>query len=101
MYWNKQEEVIFDIVLFILVVFQILTFFELKAGGDLLQYSIILVGLNLLFFLAMVLYAKWVWKMTSFQKAFVRVAKHESFILGVMGLGIILALLLKNMKRRA
>jgi hypothetical protein len=101
MYWNKQEEVIFDIVLFILVVFQILTFFVLKSGVDSPQYGIILVSLNLLLMAAIVPYAKWVWKTVSYKKAFLQVAKHELVILVLIVLGIIVALLFNNMKTHA
>jgi len=101
MYWNKQEEVIFDIILFILVVFQVLTFFAVKSGGDSLQFGIILVGLNLLFLAAMIPYAKWVWKTASYKTAFLQVAKHEFFILGLSVLGIIVAMLLNSIRRHA
>lgn len=101
MYWNKQEQFVFDIVLFIVVVFQILTFFEVKSGGDFLQSGIILVGLNLLFLAAMIPYAKWVWKTPSYKKAFLQVAKHEFFILGLSVLGIIVAMLLNSIRRHA
>ena len=93
MYWNKQEEIIFDIVLCILVVFQVATFFELKSGGDSLQYGIILIGLNLLFLAAMILYAKWVWKSASYQKALLQVAKRELIILGLSAIGTLLVLM--------
>jgi len=98
MYWNKQEEVIFNIVLFILVVFQVATFFELKSGGDSIQCGLILVGLNLLFLAAMILYAKWVWKSASYQKALLQVAKRELIILGLGVIGTRLVFMTIKMK---
>src|SRR4030042_1441059 len=98
MYLNKQEEVIFDIVLFIVVVFQVLTFFALKSGVDSPQYGIILLGLNSLFLAAMIPYAKWVWKTPSYKKAFLKVAKHELFLLGLSVLAIIVATLMNGIK---
>ena len=101
MYWNKQEEFIFDIILFILVVFQVLTFFSVKSGQDSPQFSIILMSLNLLFLAAMIPYAKWVWKMPSHTKAFLKVAKHELLLLSLSVLAIIVAILMNGMKRNA
>ncbi len=98
MYWSKQEIIIFDIVLFILVVFQLSTFFILHSYDSTVQITGILVGLNLMFLAAMIPYAKWVWKTASYQKAIVQVLKHELFILGLSVSCILLALLTLKMK---
>jgi len=83
MYWHKQEQVAFEIILFILVTFQIATFFTLKNYKTTLPNGIFLVGLNCVFFIAMIPYAKWVWKTTSHQKALFLVTKHEIIFLGL------------------
>jgi len=93
MYWNKQEQVVFNIILFILVVFQISTFFMLKSAETAFRDSIILVSLNVMLFLAMIPYAKWVWKTPSYYKAFLQVAKRELIILGLSAVGLFLAIL--------
>ena len=98
MYWNKQEKVAFDIILLILVVFQISTFFMLKSVETTFQNSIILVSLNVMLFVAMIPYAKWVWKTASYHKAFLQVAKHELIILGLSATGLFLAILTIRMK---
>ena len=98
MYWNKQEQFIFDILLFILVVFQISTVFMLKSEETDLRNGIVLVGLNVMFLAAMIPYAKWVWKSASYQKALLQVAKHELIILGLSAIGVLLALLTIRMK---
>ena len=96
MYWGKQEQFLFDIILFILVVFQASTFFMLKTQEMALQNSIFLVGLNFLLFFAMIPYAKWVWKTASYQKPFLQVSKHEIVLL-VMGVaGILLGMFMKK-----
>ncbi len=99
MFWNKQEEIIFDIILFILVIFQALTFFALKSDIEAPQYSLIITGFNLLFFLAMIPYAKWVWKSSSYQKAFLQLLKHETILLGLVAIGILLAMVFDSMKK--
>lgn len=98
MYWDKQEQFVFDIILFILVGFQISTFFILKTYETNLQNGIILVGLNLMLLLAMIPYAKWVWKTESYQKAFLQVVKHELILLGLSATGVLLAILTIKMK---
>jgi hypothetical protein len=98
MYWNKQEQFIFDIVLFILVVFQISTVSMLKSEETDFRNGIVLVGLNVMLFAAMIPYAKWVWKSASYQKTLLQVARHELIILGLSVLGVLLALLTIRMK---
>ena len=93
MYWSKQEQVVFDIILFILVVFQLSTFFMLKTDETNFQNAFILVGVNLMLLAMMIPYAKWLLKTTSYQKAFLHVVKHELFILGLSATCIFLALL--------
>lgn len=101
MYWNKQEQFVFDIILLILVVFQVLTFFAMISRTDTPQFTLFLVGLNLLFFVAMIPYAKWVWKTPSYHKAFLQLAKHELLLLGLSILVIIVVMLLNSIKRNA
>jgi len=98
MYWPKQEQFVFDIILFILVLFQMSTFFMLNTGEVNFQNGIMLVGVNLMFFAAMIPYAKWVWQTASYQKAFLQVVKHELFILGLSATCILLAILTIKMK---
>jgi hypothetical protein len=95
MHWNRQEQFVFDLLLFVLVLFQTVTFFVLKSGTDKPGHAIFLVGINSLFFVAMIPYAKWVWKTQSFWKAFLQVAKHEIILLCLIVAGILLALLSK------
>jgi len=94
MHWNKQEQFIFDIVLVVLVVFQIFSFFMLMTQANALHDAVFLVGINVLLFLAMIPYAKWVWKTPSYRKAFLQLARHEFFLLGLIIVGIIVAMLL-------
>ncbi len=100
MYWNKQEQFVFDIILFILVVFQTISFFILKTETNALHSGIFLAGINVLLFAGMIPFAKWVWKTTSYRKAFLLVAKHEAILLGLTIVGILLAILLTDMKIR-
>lgn len=92
MYWSKQEQLIFDAILFVLVIFQIATFFIVKTAETHLQSAALLVGLNLLFFGAMIPYARWVWKFTSYRRALFRLLKHEMSLLGVIAAVMFLAL---------
>jgi len=98
MYWNKQEQVIFNIVLFILILLQITTIFILKNIETTVEYDIILVGINIILFMVTIPYAKWVWKTTSYRKAFLQVAKHELIILSVSAIGVLLAMLITKLK---
>lgn len=98
MYWSKQEEVIFDIILFILAVFQLSSFFMINTGDINLLNDIILVGVNLMLLAAMIPYAKWVWKTASYQKAFFQVLKHELFMLSLSVTCIVLAIITIKMK---
>ena len=79
MYWNKQEQFVFDIVLLVLVAFQVFTVFILKAGSANLQYGLVLAGLNVLLFAAMMPYAKWVWKTPSYRRAIFYIVNMRSF----------------------
>ena len=93
MYWNKQEQFVFDIILFILVVFQLGTFFALLTGKINTESGPFLLGLNFLLFIVMIPYAKWVWETITHQKAFLQLIKHEFIILGLSAIGIVLAIL--------
>lgn len=93
MHWNKQEQFIFDIVLFVLVVFQIFSLFMLLTQSNAAQDIVFLVGINALLFVTMIPYAKWVWKTPSYQQAFLQLARHEFFLLGLIIVGIIVAML--------
>ena len=95
MYWSKQEQFIFDVILLLLVAFQIATV-SLYAG-NLLENGILLVGINVFLVVALIPYAKWVWKIPSYQKAFLQVVKHELIILCLIALGIIFAMLMRRM----
>ena len=90
MYWSKQEQFIFDVILFVLVIFQISTFFMLKTEETNLRNVIILVGLNFLLFVAMIPYARWVWKLASYRQGFLRLVKHEMLLLGLFAAAIFL-----------
>lgn len=94
MYWNKQEQFVFDIVLLVLVAFQTFTFFILKAGEASLQYGLVLAGLNGCLFAGMIPYAKWVWKTPSYRRAIPYVPIHEIILLGLVVGGLFLAMLL-------
>jgi len=94
MYWSKQEQVVFDIVLFVLVVFQIGTFLNLNAGISV--SGVFFVGLNVLLFMLMVPYAKWVWRTASYGAALLHVVKHEIVLLSLTILGIILTELITS-----
>lgn len=93
MYWTKQEQFLFDIILFILVVCQMSTFFILIKDGHDIQNGIILVSLNLILLAAMIPYARWVWKTSSYQRAFLLVAKHEVLLLSLSAAVALLAIL--------
>ena len=96
MYWSKQEQFVFDIILFVLVLFQASTLFILKTQEMALQNGVFLVGLNLLLFFAMIPYAKWVWKTTSYQKALLQVAKHEIVLLLIGVAGMLLGMFMNK-----
>jgi len=95
MHWSKQENIIFDIILFLIVFFQFITVFVLSGDSD-NQTGLFLVGLNFIFFTALIPYAKWVWKTASYWKAFLQVAKHELYILGLSIPCLILAIIVNR-----
>ncbi len=64
MYWSKQEQFVFDVILLVLVALQIATV-SLYAG-NLLENGILLVGINVFLVVAMIPYAKWVWKIPTY-----------------------------------
>ncbi len=99
MYWSKQEQVVFDIILFILVVFQVSTVM-LNIGEITFLNGAILVGVNLILLAPMVPYAKWVWKSTSYRKAALQVVKHELIILALGAIAILLSIITLKMKGR-
>lgn len=99
MYWSKQENIIFDIILFLIVFFQFITTFVLTGDVD-NQTSLVLVGLNFIFFGSMIPYAKWVWKTASYRKAFLQVVKHELYILGLSIPCLLLAILAIILKQQ-
>ena len=101
MYWSNQEKIIFDIVLFVLVVFQVSTFFVVKSGSDTPQHFMILLTLNVLLLSAMIPYAKWVWETPSYKKAFLQVVKHELIILALNTIVIIAVILVRSVQRQA
>ena len=94
MYWSKQEQLAFDIML--LVGFQIATV-SLYAQNS-LNNGILLVATNVFLVVAIVPYAKWVWKISTYQKGFLQVIKHEIILMGLILLGILLAMLMRRMK---
>jgi hypothetical protein len=98
MYWNKQEQFIFDIVLFTLTAIQMATIFALKAKAVTSGEGAIFAGINVILFMAMIPYAKWVWKITSYQKAFLQVVKHELTIIGLIAIGVLLTILTSKLK---
>lgn len=81
-------------MLFVLVVFQIGTFLNLSAGISV--PGVFFVGLNVLLFMLMVPYAKWVWRTDSHGAALLHVAKHEIILLSLTILGIILTELFRS-----
>ena len=97
MYWNKQEETVFDIVVFLLVLFQAftLTMITIRATG--LKGGLFLVGLNMLLAGAMIPYARWVWKMTSYRKAFLKFVGREAVLLSIIGIAILGATFIARM----
>jgi len=96
MYWSKQEQLAFDIILLLLVGFQIATV-SLYAQNS-LNNGILLVATNVFLVVAIVPYAKWVWKISTYQKGFLQVIKHEIILMGLILLGILLAMLMRRMK---
>lgn len=98
MYWEKQEQFVFDIILFILVFFQLATFFMMHTGKINFGSGMFFVGLNFVLLMAMIPYAKWDWKTVSYKKAFLQLIKHELIILGLSAVGIVLAILTIRMK---
>jgi hypothetical protein len=101
MYWKNQEKIVFDIVLFLLMLFQATTIFVVKSGSDIPEDFAILLALNLFFLAGMISYAKWVWKTSSYQKAFFQVLKHESIVLGASAFVAILVIFIEIIKRHA
>jgi len=75
---------------------QMLTFLELESGTSGLQFGFILVGLNLLLFIAMIPYAGWVWKTSSYKKALMQLVKHELILLVLFVLVIFLVIIITS-----
>lgn len=96
MYWKKQEQYVFNLILFVLVFFQFTTVTIIKETD--LQTGIILVGVNLLFFVAMIPYARWVWKLGSYRKSLVKVCKHEIILVSLSGAVVFLLMLMTRIK---
>ena len=97
MYWRKQEQFIFDVILFVVLLFQAFTFFILKTEELSLQKNVFLVMFNFLLLFAMILYAKWLWKTASYKKAFVQVAKHEIVLLLIVVAGILFGMFMRKL----
>lgn len=98
MYWRKQEEIVFDIVLFLLALFQAFTVIMIAIGATGLRGGMVLVGLNALLAGAMIPYARWVWKTSSYRKAFLNFIKREAISLFIIGIAIIAATLVARTK---
>ena len=81
-----------------LVFLQISSFFMLKTQATTLLTGMFIVGLNLVLFMAMIPYAKWVWKLPSYQRALLQVAKHELILLGLSVVATLLAMLMTKMR---
>jgi hypothetical protein len=91
MWHEKQEIYIFNIILFIFVIFQFMTigtFFVNVAGG------ITLTVINLLLFILMIPYAKWVWKTSYNGQALKQVLKQEAIILSYFAVSIVIMFLI-------
>ncbi len=95
--WHKKQEIyIFNITLFILVIFQFMTigtFYVNVAAG------IILTVINLLLFILMIPYAKWVWKTSYNDQALKQVLKQEAIILSYFAVSIGIMFLIVIIKK--
>ena len=81
MYWRNQEEIIFYIVLFILVVFQASSAIVLNDSHSVLASPMLtLLVLNALLLFGMVLYARWVWKGLSIFRVLFKILVFELFV---------------------
>lgn len=90
MYWYFQEKLVFYIVLFTILVFQISSLLTLGEIGYLSNYGITLISINLLIFFGMIKYAQWVWKKLSLANAIKKVIKYEAiFLFGILVLVLI------------
>jgi len=76
MYWSIQEKVIFSIVFFVVFCVQITTVLIFRDISSIAQY-VLIIGFNLLAFLGMIYYAKWVWKLKVFLTALKKVIVYE------------------------
>lgn len=92
--WHKKQEIyIFNIVLFILVVFQIISVFALFFN---IVEGLILIIVNILLLVLMIPYSKWAWENPSTHQVSMRVLKQEVIIIGyfVVSVGVIFFVIL-------
>ncbi len=79
MYWSKQEQLVFSIVFLIVFVFQVSSIIILRGPRyPVEKWNIVLIPLNILIFLGMIPYAKWVWKGLTWFRAFLIVILFEA-----------------------
>ena len=91
MYWSTQEKVVFGIVFLIVFVFQISSIIILKSPRcPVERWDILLIPLNVLIFLAMVAYAKWVWGKKTWFQAFLKVILYEIILITLVALPLII-----------
>jgi len=83
MYWKIQEGIVFGSVVFLVFAIQAASIFLLK-DSTINLWSALLVVINILIFLGVILYAKWLWKKINYLQAFIKVVKLESMMLLVI-----------------
>lgn len=87
MYWKKQEQWVFDLVLFIVVGLQVVTVLRFTVDPMELHHGLILAGVNVLVFAAMIPYARWTRRLSSHRRALLRVVTPELAILSLVAAG--------------
>jgi hypothetical protein len=100
MYWKKQEQWVFDLVLFIVVGIQVVTVLRFTLDPMDLHHGLTLAGVNVLVFAAMIPYVRWTWSAPSYRRALLRVVTHELAILSLVAAGTLLALLVGHARGR-
>jgi len=76
MYWQKQEKIVFGIVVFLALIIQLSSIYLLKNSTMNVRF-VLLVSKDIAIFLGLILYAKWLWKSISYSQIGLRILFFE------------------------
>jgi len=80
MYWNQQEKVVFGLIFFLVSCIQIVIVYTFIKELHTEISGFFVIGVNLILFIGMLYYAKWVWKLKTVISAFKKVVIYEVIV---------------------